>query len=101
MAYGNIENHVRFERGDVPIPDSVRKLNMDIIRELPRDMWPTLRQLLMITPNCCTPLALLREAVKEGTAVVGKLGFADPQHPDAPMTDWEFGETGVYFGTKE
>lgn len=89
MRMGPLEGHIRFEEVDTPFPAHVRDYYMNIIRDLPRDLWPALCELLRSTQRCCVPLALLQEAMGMGPVVLGKLGFSD--------TDWEYGETGVFF----
>jgi len=41
----------------------------------------------------CTPLAILKERKGLGTAIVGKLGFRNPN--GGPITDWEYGGNGI------
>ena len=74
------------------IPATARAWYENMLNPIPDDLLKVAIGLLENTTHeGCVPLAILKERLGLGKAIVGKLGF---KHRGA-VTDWEFGGAGI------
>lgn len=91
---------VVIEDCSVGVPAKVREFYNSIfekhgILSQPLDVREQAYKVLRDIPDCCVPVALLGETLRRGKITLCRLGFRNPQNPDGPVEDWEYGEFGV------